>query len=60
VPDVTSSLDRLGSEGWELVGVFLEHETAHPNFGSEGLVTGLQPNVRPQKLVCIFKRQRKF
>jgi hypothetical protein len=51
-----SELSSLGSDGWELVSTFLEVETAHPNFGKEDYVTGLNPNVRPQKLVCILKR----
>jgi hypothetical protein len=60
VPDIQSKIEALGENGWELVTVYLEHETAHPNFGKEDLVTGLQPNVRPQSLVCIFKRQKKL
>jgi hypothetical protein len=60
VPDFSSRLESLGSQGWELVGTFLEHETSHPNFGKEDYVTGLQPNTRPQKLVMIFKRQKKL
>jgi len=49
-------LNKLGSEGWELTTSFLELETSHPNFGSSEYVTGLQPNVRNQRLVLIFKR----
>lgn len=60
VPDSTSRLAALGQEGWDLTAVFLENETVHPNFGKENLVTGLQPNTRPQKLVCILKRRRRF
>lgn len=51
-----NDLNKLGAEGWELSTSFLELETAHPNFGSSEYVTGLQPNVRPQRLVMIFKR----
>jgi hypothetical protein len=47
----------LGNEGWELVGTFLEMETTHPNYGNSEYVTGLQPNIRPQKAVMIFKKQ---
>ena len=47
----------LGTEGWELVGTFLEMETAFANFGDEKYVTGLQPNIRPQSAVLLFKRQ---
>lgn len=46
----------LGKDGWELVDSFLEVETAYPNFGSSEYVTGLQPNVRPQRAVFVFKR----
>lgn len=51
-----AALDSLGKCGWELVGTYLEMETAFPNFGESGYVTGLQPNFRPQCLVLIFKR----
>ena len=51
-------LAAMGGEGWELVDSFLEIETAWPNFGSAEYVMGLQPNVRPQKAVLLFKRQR--
>ena len=51
-----SDLDALGKCGWELVGSYLELETAFPNFGKTDYVTGLQPNIRPQCLVLIFKR----
>jgi len=50
------SLKEYGDQGWELVGSFLEMETAFPNFGRGEYVTGLQPNIRPQRLVLIFKR----
>jgi hypothetical protein len=55
VPD--KDLASIGAEGWELVGTFLEMETAFPNFGKEEYVTGLQPNVRPQSAILLFKRQ---
>ncbi|TAL60234.1 MAG: hypothetical protein EPN88_16235 [Bacteroidetes bacterium] len=51
-----SELNKLGGEGWELSTSFLELETAHPNFGNSEYITGLQPNIRPQRLVMIFKR----
>lgn len=50
-------LTRLGSAGWELVGTYLELETAYPNFGDSKYVTGLQPNVRPQRAVLILRRR---
>lgn len=54
-----AQLGAMGAEGWELVGTFLELETAYPNFGRSEYVTGLQPNIRPQRAVLIFKRQVK-
>lgn len=53
----TADLAKMGREGWEIAASYLENETAWPNFGNNDYVTGLQPNVRPQKLVVIFKRQ---
>lgn len=50
-------LSLLGNDGWELVGTFLEVETTHPNYGKSEYVTGLQPNIRPQKAVLLFKKQ---
>lgn len=50
------SLREYGDQGWELVVSFLEMETAFPNFGRGEYVTGLQPNIRPQRLVLVFKR----
>jgi hypothetical protein len=52
-----SILNKMGSEGWEMVGCYLEMETAFPNLGTGDYVTGLQPNIRPQCLVVIFKRR---
>lgn len=52
------TLDTLGQEGWELVSSYLELETAYPNFGNEKYVTGLQPNVRPQRVVLLLKKQK--
>lgn len=54
-----SLLNALGLEGWELVSSYLEMETTHPNFGDSKYVTGLQPNVRPQRAILIFKRHLK-
>jgi uncharacterized Zn finger protein (UPF0148 family) len=50
-------LNRMGGDGWEMVGSYLEMETAFPNLGTGEYVTGLQPNIRPQCLVVIFKRR---
>ena len=51
-----NELTKLGYEGWELVSSYLEIETAFPNFGNDKYVTGMRENVRPQKLVLLFKR----
>lgn len=55
-PDDTQ-LSKLGAAGWELVGTYLEMETAYPNFGKAEYVTGLQTNVRPQRLVMILRHR---
>jgi hypothetical protein len=44
-------LTLLGKEGWQLVDTILEMETTHPNYGSTEYVTGLQPNIRPQRAI---------
>lgn len=49
-------INKYGKEGWELVDTYLEMETVHPNYSSNDYVIGLQSNVRPQRLVMIFKR----
>jgi uncharacterized lipoprotein NlpE involved in copper resistance len=51
-----SLLNSYGADGWELTTSYLEIQTSFPNFGNEEYVTGLQPNVRPQDVVLIFKR----
>jgi hypothetical protein len=51
-------LKELGERGWEVCGVFLEPETAYPNFGNETYVTGLQPNVRSQSAVILLKKTK--
>lgn len=52
-----ADLTGLGSSGWEVVASYLEIETAWPNFGNSDYVTGLQPNIRPQRLVLILRRR---
>jgi|SRR4029079_9066117 len=49
-------LSLLGKDGWELVDTILEMETTHPNYGNSEYVTGLQPNVRPQNAVLVFRK----
>jgi len=52
-----SSLNKFGIDGWEIATSYLETETVFPNLLASGDgVKGLQPNVRPQRLVVIFKR----
>jgi hypothetical protein len=52
-------LNGLGVHGWELVSSHLEMETAFANLGVRSdLVTGIRSNVRPQRVVLIFKRRR--
>ena len=53
-----TTLDEMGQEGWEVVGSYLEMETAWPNFGDPEYVIGLQPNVRPHRVVVILKRPK--
>ena len=50
-------LTRLGNQGWEIVTSFIEVETAYPNFGDAKYVTGLQTNVRPQRLILILRHR---
>jgi hypothetical protein len=55
-----SSLNKLGAEGWEIASSYLEQETVFPNLLAKGeSVDGLKENVRPQRLVVIFKRPLK-
>lgn len=55
-----SSLTNLGKEGWEIATSFVEQETVFPNLLAKGQsVDGLKENVRPQRLVVIFKRPLK-
>ncbi|MFN4196039.1 MAG: DUF4177 domain-containing protein, partial [Thermosynechococcus sp.] len=58
--ELESEVEKLGKQGWELVDSFVEDETVHPNFGNEKYVIGLQPNVRPNRVVLLFKRKRWF
>lgn len=50
-------LAKLGSQGWEVVTTYLETETSYPNLGDSKYVTGLQTNVRPQRLVVILRHR---
>lgn len=58
---ITPSLDelnKLGDEGWQIATSYLEIETAFPNFGNEKYHTGIKSNIRPKRLVIIFKREK--
>lgn len=52
------ALNLFGKEGWELVSVYENTETVHPNFGNDSYVTGLQPNVRTSEVNLVFKRRK--
>lgn len=51
-------LNVFGKEGWELVGVYTNTETAYPNFGNADYVTGIRENVRTSSVNLIFKRKK--
>ncbi len=52
-------LNTLGKDGWDLSASWLELETSYPNLGDSKYVTGIQPNIRPQRVVLLFKRTGK-
>jgi hypothetical protein len=55
-----AELNKLGKDGWEIASTYLEMETVFPNLLASGNgVAGLQSNIRPQRLVVIFKRPAK-
>lgn len=54
-----SCLNAMAKEGWELTSTYTTVETVHPNFGDDKYVTGLQPNIRTNSVVLIFKREMK-
>jgi len=56
VPLDEKLLSQLGAEGWEMVGTYLEMETAFPNLDENERPRNFQPNVRPQSLTVLFKR----
>ena len=59
--NLTNLTSTLESEaGWELVACVPETETVHPNFGKDEYVTGLQPNVRSNAVLLIFRRAKLF
>lgn len=56
VPLDEKLLSQLGAEGWEMVGTYLEMETAFPNLDENERPKNFQSNVRPQSLTVLFKR----
>lgn len=54
--DQTATFNKLGKEGWELVGTYTEINTAFPNFGSSEYVTGIRTNTRTTVVNFVFKR----
>ena len=54
--DQTVMLNKMGTEGWELVDTYTETATAHPNFGNSEYVTGIRENVRTSVVNFVFKR----
>ncbi len=55
--DPTSELNKLGAEGWELVGVYTETNTVFPNFGKDEYVTGIRTNTRTSCVNFVLKRE---
>lgn len=54
--DQTPMLNKMGAEGWELVDIYTEVATKHPNFGNSEYVTGIRENVRTNVVNFVFKR----
>lgn len=52
VTPATEDLTALGKDGWDLASTYLEPETAFAQFSKDSAT----PNVRPQRLVMIFKK----
>ena len=50
------ALNKLGNDGWELVGTYTEVATTYPNFGKDEYVTGIRTNTHSRAIICIFKR----
>lgn len=51
-------LNIFGKDGWELVGVYTNTETAYPNFGHAESVLGIKENVRTGFVSFVFKRKK--
>lgn len=54
--DQTQMLNKMASQGWELVDTYTEIMTRFPNFGKEEYVTGIRTNTKTSAINFIFKR----
>lgn len=54
--NIDDSLNTLGQEGWEIVGVYTKTSTTFPNFGNAEYVTGLRDQVATRRVVYVLKR----
>ena len=57
--DPTPMLNKLGAQGWELVGTYSEVNTVFPCFGNPNYVNGLRDNARTNAVHFVFKRKIK-
>lgn len=55
--DPTAELNRLGTEGWELVSTYTTVETKFPNFGNGKYVTGIRDNTYTGQICFVLKRK---
>ena len=54
--DQTPMLNMMGKDGWELIEVYTEVATVHPNFGYSQYVNGIRDNTHTSVLNFVFKR----
>jgi len=54
----SSALQKLGRQGWELVGTVTDVETSFPNFGNEEYHTGIKSNTHTRTAFLLFKKSR--
>lgn len=55
----TTAINKMASEGWELVTAYPIIETVYPNFGREDYHTGVKSNTRTKAVQYVFKRIKK-